>query len=290
MACHWRHPVADYPLTGDAVHAALARWPRLSRVEEEDFLLDVLVPGGAVSVARRRGCSDDAGPAPDGAARSASWCPRTTSGCCCRPASPRSRVAAAHPALRGLAVHVVPVLDACSDDSGEVAPGALEVTARNVGIARAAGFAEVLRREAGRPPGELWLATTDADSTVPADWLAEQLRLARGGAEVVAGTVRVADWSEQPGRGPGAVRRARYGAPGAGHVHVHGANLGLSAAAYLDAGGVPPLALAEDQALVDTLRARARRLVATGRIPVTTSARRESRTTGGFADHLRALH
>ena len=31
------------------------------------------------------------------------------------------------------------------------------------------------------------------------------------------------------------------------------------------------------------------RLVATGRIPVTTSARRESRTTGGFADHLRDL-
>ena len=55
VACHWRHPVGDYPLTGDQVHAALARWPRLSRVEEEDFLLDVLTPGGAVSVARREG-------------------------------------------------------------------------------------------------------------------------------------------------------------------------------------------------------------------------------------------
>ncbi len=55
VACHWRHPVADYPLTGDQVHAALARWPRLSRVEEEDFLLDVLVPGGSPSVARREG-------------------------------------------------------------------------------------------------------------------------------------------------------------------------------------------------------------------------------------------
>ena len=55
IACHWRHPVTDYPLTGDQVHAALGRWPRLSRVEEEDFLLDVLVPGGADSVARREG-------------------------------------------------------------------------------------------------------------------------------------------------------------------------------------------------------------------------------------------
>ncbi len=198
------------------------------------------------------------------------------------------RVAARHPALRDVAVHLVPVLDACSDDSGEVAPGALEVQARNVGVARAAGFASVLAREAGRPPGELWLATTDADSTVPPDWLAEQLRLAALGAEVVAGTVRVQDWSEQPD-----LVRARfgrtYGTPQLGHLHVHGANLGMSAAAYLDAGGVPPLALAEDQALVDALRRRARRLVATDGIPVTTSGRRESRTVGGFADHLREL-
>ncbi len=55
VACHWRHPVADYPLTGDQVHEALSRWPRLSRIEEEDFLLDVLVPGGGPSVARRQG-------------------------------------------------------------------------------------------------------------------------------------------------------------------------------------------------------------------------------------------
>ncbi len=55
LACHWRHPVADYPLSGDEVHAALERWPRLSRVEEEDFLLEVLVPDGVTSVARAEG-------------------------------------------------------------------------------------------------------------------------------------------------------------------------------------------------------------------------------------------
>jgi hypothetical protein len=198
------------------------------------------------------------------------------------------RAAARHPAIRHLHIHIVPVLDSCSDDSGAVAPGALEVQAHNVGIARAAGFTAVLAREAGRPPEELWLATTDADSTVPGDWLAEQLHLASLGAEVVAGTVRVQDWSEHPD----AVRehfRHGYGTPAHRHRHVHGANLGMSAPAYLDAGGVPPLALAEDQALVDTLRTRTRRLVATGRIPVTTSSRRESRAVGGFADHLRRL-
>lgn len=198
------------------------------------------------------------------------------------------RVAARHPALRGVAVHLVPVLDACDDDSGDVAPGAVEVQARNVGLARAAGFAEVLRREAGRPASDVWLATTDADTTVPPDWLAVHLALARGGADAVAGTVRVADWSQQPV----AARRAfavTYARPGAGHLHVHGANLSLSAAACVDAGGVPPLALAEDAALLAALRARSARVVATGLAPVVTSARRESRTTGGFADHLRAL-
>ena len=198
------------------------------------------------------------------------------------------RLAARHRGLRDVAVHIVPVLDACSDDTGGCAPDAVAVQARNVGVARAAGFTEVLRREAGRSLAEVWLATTDADSTVPTDWLAEQLLLARRGADAVAGTVKVEDWSEQPAQ----VRRRfadTYGRPRHGHLHVHGANLGLSAAAYVDAGGIPPLALAEDQGLVDALRARSSRLVATGRIPVTTSGRRESRTAGGFADHLSAL-
>ena len=59
LACHWRHPAPDYPLTGDQVHEEInRRWPRISRIEEEDFLLDVLdvrAPGEAVSVARRTG-------------------------------------------------------------------------------------------------------------------------------------------------------------------------------------------------------------------------------------------
>jgi protein-L-isoaspartate O-methyltransferase len=44
VACHWRHHVGDYPLTGDQVHRVLARDTRLTRVvahEEADFLLDV---------------------------------------------------------------------------------------------------------------------------------------------------------------------------------------------------------------------------------------------------------
>ncbi|MFZ4841383.1 PIG-L family deacetylase [Mycetocola saprophilus] len=43
LACHWRHPVSDYPLTGDDVHAAVRGrgLTRLSSHVEEDFLLEV---------------------------------------------------------------------------------------------------------------------------------------------------------------------------------------------------------------------------------------------------------
>jgi hypothetical protein len=58
LLCHWRHPVADYPLTGDAVHAAFRQDGALTaavRHEEEDFVLDLLTAGSAPSPARREG-------------------------------------------------------------------------------------------------------------------------------------------------------------------------------------------------------------------------------------------
>ncbi|HEY6538268.1 MAG TPA: glycosyltransferase family 2 protein, partial [Candidatus Dormibacteraeota bacterium] len=79
---------------------------------------------------------------------------------------------------------------------------------------------------------------------------------------------------------------ARYQA-GDEHPHVHGANLGLTASAYLRAGGMPPLALSEDRGLAQGLAGR--RLVRTGRIPVATSARVVSRAKGGFAGYLDSL-
>lgn len=56
VACHWRHPVEDYPLSGDEVHARIAGLglARLVRHEEEDFLLEVW-SADARSVGRREG-------------------------------------------------------------------------------------------------------------------------------------------------------------------------------------------------------------------------------------------
>jgi len=56
VAVHWRHPVAEYPQTGDAVHRALRTalsWPRVATHEETDLLLDcwVAAPAGDVRAA-----------------------------------------------------------------------------------------------------------------------------------------------------------------------------------------------------------------------------------------------
>ncbi|EPR76708.1 Methyltransferase type 12 [Leifsonia rubra CMS 76R] len=58
LACHWRHPVSDYPLTGDQVHARLQAESNLERFvhhSEEDFLLELYSPPPARSVARQTG-------------------------------------------------------------------------------------------------------------------------------------------------------------------------------------------------------------------------------------------
>jgi SAM-dependent methyltransferase len=55
---HWRHPVADYPLLGEEVHAAFHVHPDLEVLachDEADFLLEVFVPHGTQSVATREG-------------------------------------------------------------------------------------------------------------------------------------------------------------------------------------------------------------------------------------------
>ena len=58
VACHWRHPVAEYPLSGDQVHAALRRRTSLALLSdhvEADFRLQVYTRPPAVSVAAAEG-------------------------------------------------------------------------------------------------------------------------------------------------------------------------------------------------------------------------------------------
>lgn len=56
IAAHWRHPVADYPLTGDAAHAVIADTPGLAplgRYRDDDVVIDVFDTGDGRSVAAR---------------------------------------------------------------------------------------------------------------------------------------------------------------------------------------------------------------------------------------------
>ncbi len=56
IACHWRHPVADYPLSGDEVHETIRSrgLPLLVSHREADFVLEVFSTDNR-SVARREG-------------------------------------------------------------------------------------------------------------------------------------------------------------------------------------------------------------------------------------------
>ena len=164
-------------------------------------------------------------------------------------------------ALRGMPVHVVVVADACRDRTVQAArrggASVVSISAKSAGAARAAGALEVLRRTSHLDPANVWLATTDADTLVPAHWLRQQVRHASQGWDAIVGTIQVADWSGYP-TGTRSLFRERYEGVEGGtgqHSHVHGANLGFRASAYLRAGGFPLLPTAEDHALVAALTA-----------------------------------
>jgi glycosyltransferase involved in cell wall biosynthesis len=205
------------------------------------------------------------------------------------------RVAAGDGGLGGEVVHVAVVLDSCSDgsraiverhargdeinraDGGCVVDG-IVVASRNVGAARAAGAAHLLAR------GARWLAFTDADTRVSPAWLAVQLSL---DVDVVCGTIAVDDWSPHLDDAEALRRHFHLGYTDAdGHRHIHGANLGVSAAAYQRAGGFEPLACSEDVALVAALERSGARFAWSSAPRVVTSARRNPKASGGFGDTL----
>lgn len=58
IAAHWRHAVADYPLTGDQAHAIIAATPGLTSLgsyRDSDVVIEVFDTGDGLSVAARDG-------------------------------------------------------------------------------------------------------------------------------------------------------------------------------------------------------------------------------------------
>jgi glycosyltransferase involved in cell wall biosynthesis len=189
-------------------------------------------------------------------------------------------------------VHVLVVADACTDRTASVARACgarvVRIRARNVGAARAAGMAELLRLTAASDPSAVWLATTDADTVVPPGWLQRQLRYASQGWDVVLGTVTVADWDGHPPHVTAAFD-ALYEFGAGPHPHVHGANFGIRSSAYLAAGGFRSLRTAEDHALLAAATEAGCSVLQASDITVETSARRRARAPQGFSHLLRTL-
>ncbi|SAK88844.1 Glycosyl transferase family 2 [Caballeronia catudaia] len=190
-----------------------------------------------------------------------------------------ARRAADHHQLLGEGARVIVVLDSCTDETGAIArtldADVTCVDARNVGMARAHGAERALAL------GARWLAFTDADTTVAEDWLVRQLDCC---ADVVCGVIGVHDWTPHVG----AVREhfGRTYIDADGHRHIHGANLGVSAKAYVRAGGFPPLESSEDVALVEALAASGARIEWSASPRVVTSARTDFRAKKGFGATL----
>jgi cellulose synthase/poly-beta-1,6-N-acetylglucosamine synthase-like glycosyltransferase len=189
---------------------------------------------------------------------------------------------------------IVVVADACDDATVRLARTALgscgeviEGSPRSPGSARRLGAAAVLDHFGQANAAHIWLANTDADTFVALDWLKVHLDHADEGVDAVAGIVQL-EPSAAVREDIHRVFRETYhlGVDGT-HTHVHGANLGVRADAYLDVGGWSHLAVAEDHCLWRRLKLRGWRLRSSVKSVVMTSARLHGRALGGFADTMR---
>jgi glycosyltransferase involved in cell wall biosynthesis len=187
-------------------------------------------------------------------------------------------------------VRVVLVLDRCTDRSADIAATQtwIETVVTDhgrVGAARAAGVAYALSNST-HPLDRTWIACTDGDSAVPADWLQTHRAHAAAGTDLLLGTV-----CPDPGElGPTALRQwFALHVLAEGHRHVFGANLGIRAQTYLRAGGFADVDAHEDQRLATAVRRLHGRVVSSATSPVLTSGRTVGRTGAGFAEYLDAL-
>jgi cellulose synthase/poly-beta-1,6-N-acetylglucosamine synthase-like glycosyltransferase len=193
--------------------------------------------------------------------------------------------------------HVVVVLDSCKDASAAITRAwnqhvdqtlssfrvsLLEMDGENVGRARALGCEHVLAEFSDIALERIWLATTDADTRVPTDWLLAQIRQHDSGVDAWAGRVAVTEWPAH--RLAVATKWQRdYDAEAR---PIHGASFGLNARMYVDVGGFPSLRTSEDRALHLALVAAGARIHYDASVPVVTSARRVARAPHGFATAL----
>jgi hypothetical protein len=199
----------------------------------------------------------------------------------------------------GADVGVAIVLDACRDRSGEIVAEwsrrmgretrlqvqILEGDQGNVGEARRMGCEALLGQWSATAPEDVWLATTDADSEVPWNWITSQMGVRRRGAQVWVGGIGVRDWSDRSAATATAWRQ-QYEIE---CLPIYGANFGIDAATYLQAGGFQARRSGEDRALFEQAVAIGAVIHRDPAVTVVTSGRRVARAPNGFADALNAI-
>ncbi len=234
----------------------------------------------------------------------------------CLRALARQRDGFGRPIPPGL-VRVVVFANNCTDESASLARklgGGLSLNVRVVEarLARAAAHAGNARRGA-MDLAEAWLAegggwdgvilTTDADSQVAPNWIAENLAAFEAGAEAVLGRIALDGEGEflpealhQRGQLEDAYERLLtelswlldpldYN-PWPHHATISGATLGVTRAAYCRAGRLPRVPLGEDKALIAALSRQDARIRYSPTVHVITSGRTDGRAPGGVADTL----
>ncbi|MDR3530072.1 MAG: glycosyltransferase family A protein [Rhodopila sp.] len=210
---------------------------------------------------------------------------------------------------------VVLMLNNCTDETETITRAMipklrfpLDIISRDLPLAQAdAGHARGLAMDvaAERAGSSGVLLTTDADSTVPPDWVIRNLASLRQGVDIVCGRA-VIDPIEA------AVIPAHLHAddalecrliallddvawmldpephdPPLRHTEASGATLAVTVAAFHRVGGIPAMASGEDRAFVRALWMMDARVRHDPTIQVTVSGRVEGRAPGGMADAIR---
>lgn len=224
---------------------------------------------------------------------------------------------AAQEGLGACRVGVVLLLNNCTDDTARVVESAcpsLVLPVRVLVRAFDGANAGWARREAMEAAAE-WLEadgiadgvilTTDADSRVPADWVARNLAAIANGADAVAGRVTLD--AGEAARLPAALHargriEATYEAllialearidplphdPWPRHWTTSGATLAVRLSTYRRVDGMPALAAGEDRAFVSSLLSSDARVRHDPDIVVVTSGRLDGRAVGGAADTIK---
>lgn len=191
-------------------------------------------------------------------------------------------------------------LHRCTDDTEQLARAVLadrpEIEAvlwrqsdpMPVGTLRTRLVEHALRRPPAYSDG--WIFSTDADSTVPLDWVEAGVAQGRAvGADLLLGMVDLVAWDADAEAQTAYARIVEAGMTGTGHRHAYAANLAVRIDAFRRVGGFPGLPHGEEHGLAAAVRAAGLTVLSTLAPRVQTSARMPGRASDGLGSLLAEL-